>query len=227
MKHRSPLVTLAAVALAFAIMFTVNILVGPPGSSTGTAAPAAGPTTTAATSPSPQATETTPGTASASETAEDSGFPEKVVYAGRTDDGSAAIAVAVLGSQAAAYLCDGRNVESWFRGTVEGRRITLESKSGATLEAELDGDHLKGTVEIKNETQKFEINEANKPAGLYRARGSKTTIGWIVLEDGSQVGVQTTGTDSSAAPQLDPENPQVTVDGESLSAAPVNGDEDL
>jgi hypothetical protein len=228
MKHRSPLVTLAAVALAFAIMFTVNILAGPPGSSsTGTAGPAAGPTTTAASSPSPEATETTPGTASASETAEDSQFPEKVVYAGRTDDGSAAIAVAVLGNQAAAYLCDGRNVESWFRGTVDGSRITLESKSGATLEAELDGDHLKGTVEIKNETQKFEINEANKPAGLYRARGSKTTIGWIVLEDGSQVGVQTTGTDSSAAPQLDPANPQVTVDGESLNAAPVNGDEDL
>ena len=149
------------------------------------------------------------------------------MYAGRTDDGSATIAVAVLGDQAAAYLCDGRSVESWFRGTVEGADISLKSKSGATLQATLDGDHIKGTVEIKNDTQKFEINEANKPAGLYRARGSKTTIGWIVLEDGSQVGVQTTGTDSSAAPQLDPENPQVTVDGESLNAALVNGDEEL
>jgi hypothetical protein len=36
-KHRSPLVTLAAVVLAFIIMFTVNMLSGPPGSSsTGT-----------------------------------------------------------------------------------------------------------------------------------------------------------------------------------------------
>jgi hypothetical protein len=226
-KHRSPLITLAAVALAFAIMFTVNILSGPPGgSSTGTAGPAATPTTAA--TASPELTET-PGTpsASASETAEDSAFPEKVVYAGRTDDGPAAIAVAVLGNQAAAYVCDGRNLESWFRGSVEGGRISLKSKSGATLQAELDGDHLKGTVQIKDDTQKFEINEASKPAGLYRARGSETTIGWIVLEDGSQVGVQTTGEDSSAAPQLDPENPQVTVDGENLDAAPVNGDEDL
>jgi hypothetical protein len=224
-KHRSPLVTLAAVALAFAIMFTVNMLSGPPGSSsTGTAGPSAASTM----SGSPQATETTPGTAShsASETA-DSAFPEKVVYAGRTDDGPAAVAVAVLGNQAAAYVCDGRNVESWFRGTVEGGRITLKSKSGAMLQAELDGDHLKGSVEIKNDTQKFEINVATKPAGLYRARGSKTTIRWIVLEDGSQVGVQTTGTDSSAAPELDPETPQVMVDGESLNAALVNGDEDL
>ena len=230
MKHRSPLVTLAAVALAFAIMFTVNMLSGPPGSSSaGTAGPSAAPTTGAATSPSPQPTKTAVATSSvsASESVEDNKFPEKVVYAGRTDDGSATIAVAVLGDQAAAYLCDGRSVESWFRGTVEGADISLKSKSGSTLEATLDGDHIKGTVEIKNDTQKFEINEANKPAGLYRARGSKTTIGWIVLEDGSQVGVQTTGTDSSAAPQLDPENPQVTVDGESLNAALVNGDEEL
>ena len=222
MKHRSPLVTLAAVALAFIIMFTVNMLSGPPGSSsTGSAGPAAAPTTAAG----PQ--QTASATPSASETPEDSEFPEQVVYAGRTDDGPAAIAVAVLGNQAAAYVCDGRNVESWFRGTVEGGRLSLKSKSGEALQAELDGDHLKGTVQIKSGTQKFEINEASKPAGLYRARGSKTTIGWIVLEDGSQVGVQTTGADSSAAPQLDPDNPQVMVDGESLDAAAVNGDEDL
>jgi hypothetical protein len=48
-----------------------------------------------------------------------------------------------------------------------------------------------------------------------------------VLEDGSEVGVQTTGQNSTAAPELDPENPQVTVDGDKLDAAPVNGDEDL
>ncbi|HTF40242.1 MAG TPA: hypothetical protein VK754_06570 [Propionibacteriaceae bacterium] len=222
MKHRSPLVTLAAVVLAFIIMFTVNMLSGPPGSSsTGSAGPTAAPTTAAG----PQ--QTASATPSASETPEDSEFPEQAVYAGRTDDGPAAIAVAVLGNQAAAYVCDGRNVESWFRGTVEGGRLSLKSKSGEALQAELDGDHLKGTVQIKSGTQKFEINEASKPAGLYRARGSKTTIGWIVLEDGSQVGVQTTGADSSAAPQLDPDNPQVMVDGESLDAAAVNGGEDL
>jgi hypothetical protein len=48
-----------------------------------------------------------------------------------------------------------------------------------------------------------------------------------VLEDGSEVGLQTTGQDSTPAPELDPANPQVTVDGQELDAAPVNGDEDL
>jgi hypothetical protein len=227
-KHRSPLLTLAAVAVAFAIMFTVNMLASPPGSSsTGTATPAA--PTTASTRPGSQETGTAAASPSPSATksAEDSKFPQKVVYAGRADDGAGAIAVAVLGTQAAAYFCDGRSVESWFRGTVTGSDLSLKSKDGATLQASLDGDHLKGSLRIKNERVRFEINEAKKPAGLYRARGSKTTIGWIVLEDGSEVGLQTTGQDSTPAPELDPENPQVTVAGKELDAAPVNGDEDL
>jgi hypothetical protein len=214
--------------VAFAIMFTVNMLASPPGSSsTGTATPAA--PTTASTRPGSQETGTAAASPSPSATksAEDSKFPQKVVYAGRAEDGAGAIAVAVLGTQAAAYFCDGRSVESWFRGTVTGSDISLKSKDGATLQASLDGDHLKGSLRIKNERVRFEINEAKKPAGLYRARGSKTTIGWIVLEDGSEVGVQTTGQDSTPAPELDPENPQVTVDGTELDAAPVNGDEDL
>ncbi len=58
MKHRSPLVTLAAVALAFAIMFTVNMLSGPPGSSsTGTARPTAAPASATGVSPSPEPRE--------------------------------------------------------------------------------------------------------------------------------------------------------------------------
>jgi hypothetical protein len=226
MKHRSPLVTLAAVAVAFIIMFTVDMLVGPPGSSS---TEPAGPSAAPASSSSPQLTQSaaaTP-TASASETTENSKFPDKVVYAGHTDDKSGAIAVAILGDQAAAYFCDGRSIESWLRGAVTGADISLKSKDGATLQASLDGDHLKGTLKIKNDKLKFEINEAKKPAGLYRARGSKTTIGWIVLEDGSQVGIQTAGAESTAAPELNPESPQVSANGESLDAKPVNGDEDL
>jgi hypothetical protein len=54
----------------------------------------------------------------------------------------------------------------------------------------------------------------------YRPPGSKTTIGWIVLEGGSQIGVQTTGTGWAAMLQLDPENPHVTVEGENIGVAP-------
>ena len=136
MKHRSPLITLAAVAVAFAIMFIVNMLATPPGnSSTGTASPPA--------SPSSTATES-----------DDDTFPEEVVCAGRAEDNAGAVAVAVLGDQAAAYFCDGRNVESWYRGPVEGTDIPLTSKSDATLEARLDGDHIEGSVQINDNTVK-------------------------------------------------------------------------
>jgi hypothetical protein len=229
-KHRSPLFTLAAVALAFIIMFTVDVLAGPPGgNSAQPAATSAPPAPASATSPSPEGSETAAATpsASASRSSEEGELPNKVVYAGRTEDGSGAIAVAVFGDQSAAYFCDGRSIESWLRGGVKGAEISLQGKDGATLQARLDADHLKGTLKIKNDKLKFEINEAKKPAGLYRARGSKTTIGWIVLEDGSAVGVQTNGAASSAAPELNPEDSQVSADGESLNVQPVNGNEDL
>ena len=236
MTHRSPLVTLAGLVIAFGVMFGVNMASSAPAGSYRSPTrprrhrrrrppqplrcrprpPSASPVKT--TAPSPRATESKDG---------GSEFPARIVYAGRTRDDSAAIAVAVLGERAAAYLCDGRNVESWMRGTVDGDEIELESKSGAKLKAELDGNRLKGTIEVNDEKLRFEIAEAEKPAGLYRAKGSKTTIGWIVLPDGSQVGIQTTGEESSAAPELDPDAPQVSVDGEQLDAEPVSGDEDL
>ena len=226
MKHRSPLVTLAAVAVAFIIMFTVNMLVSPPGGSS--AEPVGASTAPASSAPAhPTTSAVATPSASASESGEDRAFPNKVVHAGRTEDKSGAIAVAVFGDQAAAYFCDGRTIESWLRGTVQGSDLSLQSKDGAAVQAGLDGDHLKGTLKIKNDRSKFEIDEAKKPAGLYRARGSKTTIGWIVLEDGSQVGIQTAAADSAAAPELNPESPQVTANGESLDAKPINGDEDL
>jgi hypothetical protein len=216
MKHRSPLITLAGVALAFAIMFIVNLTASPPGNrSSGTASPPAAPATVSGRNPSAETAATPPSP------------EEKIVYTGRAEDNAGGIAVAVLGDQAASYFCDGRNIESWFRGSVREDEMSATSRGGATLEAKLDGNHMKGTVQIKSEKLKFEINEARKPAGLYRARGSKTTIGWILLEDGSQVGVQTTGAGSTAAPALNPGNPQVTVDGDNLNAVPVNGDEGL
>jgi hypothetical protein len=150
-----------------------------------------------------------------------------VVYAGRTDDDSAALAVAVLGDRAAGYLCDGRDVEAWFLGKVVGDEISLTSRRGASLEAKLVHGALEGKIELADEELTFTIGKAEPPAGLYRARGSKTTIGWIILPDGSQVGIQTTGEESAPAPELDPDNPEVTVDGESLQGEPVSGDQDV
>jgi hypothetical protein len=233
--HRSPLVTLLGLVALFAIMFGVNLASSEPRDSyTGSPSPAASPTAaTSPADPSPAPPTREPpsppptATATATENTETEKFPNKVVYAGRTDDDSAAIAVAVLGNRAAAYLCDGNDVEAWFRGKVVRDEISLTSKGGASLQAKLVHGGLEGKIKLNAEELAFTIGQAEPPAGLYRARGSKTTIGWIILPDGSQVGIQTTGEESAPAPKLDPDNPEVTVDGEQLQGEPVSGDLDV
>ena len=232
MTHRSPLVTLIGLVAAFAIMFGVNLAVSSAAPGNEASAGPSAAATTAASSPTsasaaPSPSATAPASPSASED-QDEQFPDQVVYAGRTEDGTIAVAIAVLGNKAAAYLCDGESVESWLRGTVDGDQISLRNKNGSTeLEAKLDDGRLEGKIDLDGDELEFTVAEAKKPAGLYRARGAKTTIGWIVLPDGSQVGVQTTGEESTPAPELDPDNPEVTVDGEPLQGEPVSGDQDV
>ena len=48
-----------------------------------------------------------------------------------------------------------------------------------------------------------------------------------MLPNGSQVGIQTTGEESTPAPELDPAKPEVTVDGEQLKGEPVSGEQDV
>ena len=236
MTHRSPLVTLLGLVAAFAIMFGVNLASSAPRDSyTAGPSPTASATAAASTADptsAPPSTEPSPSppptpSPSPTETAEEK-FPNKVVYAGRTEDDSAALAVAILGDRAAAYLCDGQDVESWLRGTVKGNEISLTSKKGAALEAKLVHGALEGKIELAGRQElQFLLNEAKPPAGLYRARGAKTTIGWIILRNGEQVGIQTTGEESAPAPKLDPDSPEVTVDGEQLQGEPVSGDLDV
>ena len=235
MTHRSPLVTLAGLVVAFAIFFGINLANSAPRQATGPGYSSASPSSSSldqgSETPSSPATQSASPSASPSETgtAEPEGdqFPDKVVYAGRTDD-STAVAVAVLGDRAAAYVCDGRNVESWMRGTARDGELNLRAKNGDNLEAKLDGSTIEGKIELGDEKLDFTIDEAKRPAGLYRARGSAYTIGWIVLPDGTQVGIEARddGT-STAAPKLDPEQPDVEVNGESVTAKPVEGDEDI
>lgn len=238
MKHRSPLVTLVGLVVAFGVMLGVNFAsASPPGSYNAGAAsgsPSAPPPTNAAPTPSTQPpsaapSETAPTAAPRQSPATEapSEFADKVVYAGRTKDGSAAIAVAVRGDKAAAYLCDGRSIEAWLSGAVDGNQIDVKGKGKARLTATLVGSTLEGSITIGSNDYDFAINKAKKPAGLYRAKGDKSTVGWIVLPGGSQVGLQTSAEGSTPAPQLYPDALEVAVDGESLQAEPVSGDENL
>ncbi|MEV2217875.1 hypothetical protein AB0H86_41695 [Streptomyces sp. NPDC050997] len=219
MKRSGPLLTLLAGLLFGLFMLSLNATTGTKAASS--AYQEKPPAAKASPSPSPSATGTTP-TPSTSRTP----VPD-ADYAGRTDDDSAAVAVTLRDGRAIAYFCDGHARESWLKGDVEDDgRLRLTGKHGAKLNGTLDqGKRIRGTVDIDGGHHAFTADRAKKPSGLYRAtatvRGATFDGGWIVLRDGTQVGILNRDRKPSPAPRIDPATGTVTVDGERLTARPV------
>jgi hypothetical protein len=232
MNNRGPLLTLSAVVVLAMVLFGVNmastgdtVTQGQPGYGTTTATPTAGASVTIA--PGRPASPAASGPA----TGPDQPAPAPAVqgtYAGRTAGNEATVAIAAKGGRAVGYLCDGKRVEAWLRGTVTGRRLVLQGRGGS-LTGTLQGGAVFGTIELGGRSWPYSAQPAERPAGLYRAdaavRGVQRRIGWIVLQDGRQVGVESDGTTTSAAPPLNPDRRETSVDGVRVRAESVDGDE--
>lgn len=239
MAQRGPLVTAVVVVAGLIGLMAANASGGlvtagdaPPDqenvAATGvdTTAPAPAPTTTEA-APPPTTTEPAPPPASTTEppAPPKAQFPAEAVYAGRATGTKLAIAVAVKGDEAAAYLCDGARVESWLRGTAVDGVVSLKSKDGkTTLTGELVDKNVNGTVSIAGQKQQFSLAVAKAPAGLYRGKNGVSTLGWILLPDGTQVGIARTASGAAPAPPLDPAKGAVTVNGTRVTAEKVSGE---
>jgi hypothetical protein len=215
MGQRSSLVTLAATAVGLVAFLVVN------STQTGNPTPAGTPTAQATTLPTTPDT-TPPPSAPTPRTTTPTKPP--AVYAGRTNEREASLAIATKGDRAAAYVCDGRSLEAWLIGTYRNGRLVLRSKAGERLTAAITNNTAAGTFTLRGHTLRFSIAKAGPPAGLYRARNSTSTIGWIVLPDGKQVGVDNDGT-PAPAPPLDTSSRAATVNGVPLTAQAVVGDE--
>jgi hypothetical protein len=176
-----------------------------------------------------------PGTATPAPTGEPTPPPEateapagKAVYAGRVK--GATLAVSVKGDRAIAYLCDGRRVEAWMSGTVTGDQVVLKGPGSANagLNGKITGNRMTGTVFVKQRTWDFDIKTVRKPSGLYQAaaivRGARVVGSWIVLADGTQVGVVATDGRPAPAPRFDPDSGTAAVDGGNLIVMPVGPD---
>lgn len=221
MGQRSPLVTLAATAVGLVGLLVVN--------SMQTDAPAAVPAAEQSASAGPTSAPTTPApTTAAPTTPEQTTAPpaaqNPVVYVGRTAGREATLAVAIKGAKAVAYICDGRRVEAWLTGTFTSGQLVLRSRTGERLTGIVTAKAASGELTLRGRTLHFTVTLAGPPAGLYRARNSTSTIGWIVLPDGSQVGIDNDGT-PAAAPPLDPATRSATVNGAAVTAKSIAGDE--
>ena len=173
MKHRGPLITLVVVLGALVLVLSLNDALIPNHAS--------GPVVS-----------TRPRALPAS------------VFTGKDEAGKMAVAIAVKDGKAVGYLCDGRSIEAWLTGTEVSGHVTLEaSKGDATIYADVNRDSVAGIAAVGDDEFDFNIDRAAPPAGLYRKKDDKTTIGWIILPDGRQVGIANTNGTKAPAPTLD------------------------
>ena len=152
----------------------------------------------------------------------------EAVYTGRTSDDGLAVAVGIKDGRAAGYVCDGKTVEAWLEGTVTSDRLTLHGRdAGTTLTATADQRSLLGEVSVGGEVRPFSARIATGKAGLFSSRrsveGITTRIGWIVLPDGSVVGVRNSGGARSTAPPLDPTTLRASEDGSPIPVDRLSG----
>ncbi len=166
-------------------------------------------------------------TSAASSAPRASVFPDEAVYVGRSTTRLSG-AIAIRHGVAAAYVCDGRAVESWLTGTVTegGAGDTASLASGRDS---LTVRHTDSGVQVTGRIHGVDLTlsaaPGNPPAGLYRlTSGDGTTIGWIVQPDGTQVGLQNRAGVVAPAPPLVP-GQGLTVGGQSSTPTEVHGDD--
>ncbi|MFC5140683.1 hypothetical protein ACFPK1_20775, partial [Actinomycetospora rhizophila] len=147
------------------------------------------------------------------------------VFAGRSSNNEITVAVATRNGQVAAYLCDGESVEAWLDGEIQDREVRLTNPKGAVLTATVTDDAAFGTMTVRGRTLPFSAQLAPAPAGLYEARSEGTRTGWIVLADGSQVGLSQTDGVSTPAPALDPASATAQGPNGPIRAVAVTGAE--
>jgi hypothetical protein len=154
---------------------------------------------------------------------------QNVTWAGRMKGGDATIAITAKGDKAIAYVCDGEDIEAWLQGTAVDGELDLaaaaKSKTKAKLTGTFGNGRAKGSVTVDGTKFTFDVGTVKKPSGLYRAttdvRGARLDGGWIVLADGTQVGLATFAGSPVPVGRLDLNSRTTTIFGERITASPV------
>ncbi|MBO4160443.1 MULTISPECIES: hypothetical protein [Micromonospora] len=241
MKRMTPLLTLLTGTGMAAVLFAMSAQAAPRTVDAGPAANAAASPEAAVESPAAPA-EPAPD-ATPAEPSEQRGQPAppqtpppSTPPAAKADsnwtgrlDGGATIAITVTDGKAVAYVCDGKKLEVWLKGTAADGRMKLTGKKGEVLTGSFGDGVASGEMVVGQRRWKFTAKQTSKPDPvLYRAtsqqRRSGVDGGWIMLPDGSQIGVVTRDGTAVSAPPLDPAFGTTILDGRTVTAAPVTAD---
>jgi hypothetical protein len=123
-------------------------------------------------------------------------------FVGTNADGSIGVAVVHRGKQAAAYVCDGDQIGSWYTGQKRGSKLTLKNDDGERFTATIRGSTVRGAVTAEGQDLDFTLERAKSYAGLYRAADGKVLAGWVIQNNGTVYGEIVGGTITLSA-QLD------------------------
>ena len=223
MKLKTPLVTLV-IGLALAgVLFAVNTSINrdvddgaPPGELAAETTPAEDPATATPT-PSP-----TVGDGSGP-----AGVDRTITYAGWVDGGAASVAIVVNDGKAIAYVCDGVAVEAWLEGTMSDGLINLTG-AGGSLTGTYGNGQVTGDITAGQTAWHFTVPTVEPPSGAYRSAEelrNRLDASWVVLPDGTQVGVDKTGGTRRPAQPFDLGSGTVTVGGTVVPVEPANPQE--
>lgn len=211
MKRYAPLLTLVAVAVLGVALLTVTSLSNPDNQDAAQVEAAAPPAEAAPPAPAVEAPV----------------VAEKA-YAGRSSGNEVTVAIAVKDGRAVAYVCNGKKIEAWLEGTLQGEKLSLSGKDGAAIEGTVTEASTFGTVKAAGKEWPYSAKGVQAPAGLYEGRadvrGVATRIGWVVEGDGTVTGIANANGVASPAPPLDPANPgEVTIDGVPVAVTSIDG----
>ncbi len=136
---------------------------------------------------SPTATPVAPTKAPA---AAGAGIPNS--FAGAVPGTDAFIGLTTDGATSLSYVCDSKQISTWFKGPVAGNAIDITAANGNHLKATLAATGATGTVTMGGKDFPFTAPSSGPNGGLFRAEqsadGANLVGGWIVASDGQQRG---------------------------------------
>jgi hypothetical protein len=227
MKLKGPVVTLLGGLVVAGVLFGLSVAAA---KTNNPATNAAGNASAAAPSASAQPGDAKPSASTSATPAPDPAAAAPITFAGKVNGGAATLAIAIKEGKAIAYLCNGRNLESWMQGDAANGQLSLTGTQQATLTATYDGNVATGTVTAAGRTYQFQIKPAQAPSGLYRLAttvgNAQVVNGWIVSE-GQVVGLTTRTQDGKTttepAPEIDPNTGIAIIDGTPQQVGRVDG----
>jgi hypothetical protein len=83
-------------------------------------------------------------------------------FAGRSAGNQVTLSVGVKDGQVLAYVCDGKDVEEWLTGTMEGSSLTLTGSDGTSMTAGTTEDSVLGNVSVGGKSWPFAAQAAKR-----------------------------------------------------------------